>query len=334
MVTATVELPELPGVKFTLAEGKTLDDAREAALLAGLATAEELFPRPDILGAEREAVGQVARDLPILDTLLAGSRGRLGSIFAPVTGQGEFEARERGPLSALFRERDAARVGAAVTDVGLTGRFGTRLGIAAEGGLGALAAPPGETVSGAVAGAGGAAVGAGVGAGVGLGVRAAREGVQRTLDFLRRSAGPDPRIPRAGTTPAVEVEPVESARDLLERNRSGEARIIEAEELSAVGDVNLAPERERLIGRGDDLGFEFSAGQRTGSIPQQQADAGFASNPLTARRFAEASENNNRTYARSLLRAMGEPVGDAVTPAALGRARDRQGAEFQDIAGE
>ena len=72
-----VTLPGVDGVAFILEEGETLDDARRMAIVGGHATAEDVFPRPDVEARTREAVEGVARDLPIVPGFLAGTRARL-----------------------------------------------------------------------------------------------------------------------------------------------------------------------------------------------------------------------------------------------------------------
>ena len=339
-----VELEGAPGVFVTIPEGKTLDDAKAAAIQAGVATAAELFPRPDILAAEQEAVRGVAGEQGIVPGFLAGTRGRMRSIAAGLASpeaSAAFEAQERGPIRALLGESTAAQAGAVLPDVGLLGRLGFRGGVTGEAATGAAAAPPGRTLIGALEGAGGAVVGEGIGRGVGLGIRGVTQGVRSTLDFARKQAD-DFRAAREAAAQEArdaagiieDVPPVETGQELLDRARGASSRIVEAEGLGATGDVNIPDERARLVDRAEDLGFSLTTGQRTGSIPQQQVDAGFASNPLTARPFAEASEGNNRQYARTLLRAIGETSGDAVTPQALGRANERIGGEFRDVAAE
>ena len=345
-----VTLPGVDGVAFILEEGETLDDARRMAIVGGHATAEDVFPRPDVEARTREAVEGVARDLPIVPGFLAGTRARLrqgaqglggvgggGILSRGLTG--DFEAQERGPVGALLRESGPAQAGAVLPDVGLFGRLGFRGGVAGEATAGGLTAPPGETLLGAIEGGAGAVVGEGLGRGVGLGVRGITQGVRSTIEFAQRQAGDFRAAREAAALEAREaagvvedVPPVETAQELLDRARGASSRIVEAEGLGATGDVNIPDERARLVDRAEDLGFSLTTGQRTGSIPQQQVDAGFASNPLTARPFAEANEGNNRQYARTLLRAIGEPVGDAVTPQALGRANERIGGQFQDVA--
>jgi hypothetical protein len=342
MATRRVTLPEVPGVAFILKEGETLDDARRNAILGGHATAEEVFPRPDIPAAEREALAANARRQGIVPSFLAGTRGRLRTMAAGLASpeaQAEFEARERPGIQALAQESTAAQIGSALPDVGLLGRAGFRGGVTGEGAIGATAAPPGETIIGGVEGLLGGLVGEGVGRGVGLGVRGITEGVRSTIEFAQRQATGFREARAEGARQAAEaagiveeVAPVESAADLLERARGTSTRVIDAQALEVTGDVNIPDERARLVARADDLGFQLSTGQRTGSIPQQQVDAGFASNPLLSRPFVEAAESNNRQYARTLLRAIGEPAGDAVTPQALGRANERLGGDFRDIA--
>ena len=334
MASRRVTLQGVDGVAFILEEGETLDDARRMAIAGGHATAEEVFPRPDIVAAEREALRANAARQGIVPSFLAGTRGRLRSVAAGLASpeaQAGFEARERPAVEALARESTAATIGGAQVDVGLLGRLGFRGGVTGEGALGATAAQPGETIIGGVEGLAGGLIGEGVGRGVGLGVRGITEGVKQTLDFAKRQAEGF-RTSFARDAAPVEVPPVETARELLERARTTSTRVVDAEALEVTGDVNIPDERARLVERADDLGFQLTTGQRTGSIPQQQVDAGFASNPLLSRPFVEAGESNNRAYARSLLRAIGEPGGDAVTPQALGRANERLGGEFQDIA--
>ena len=353
MATRNVTLPGVPGVSFVLDEGQTLDDARRMAILGGHATAEEVFPRPDIKAAEREALAANARRQGIVPSVLAGTRGRMRQVSQGVGGSvggggllsrgltGDFEAQERDAVEALLQERTAAQVGSALPDVGLTGRLGFRGGVTGEGALGAAAAPPGETIIGGVEGLAGGVGGELLGRGVGLGIRGITEGVRGTIDFAQRQAKgfQDARAAAAREAAQAagiveEVAPVETAAELLERSRTTSTRVLDAQALEPTGDVNIPDERARLVSRADDLGFQLSTGQRTGSIPQQQVDAGFASNPLLSRPFVEAAEANNRQYARTLLRAIGETSGDAVTPAALGRANARLGGEFEDIAAD
>lgn len=334
MATRRVTLPGVDGVVFILEEGETLDDARRMAILGGHATAREVFPRPDIVAAEREALRANAARQSIVGSALAGTRGRLRSVAAGLASpeaQAGFEARERPAIEALRRERLSANIGGALVDVGLLGRAGFRGGVTGEGILGATAAAPGETIIGGVEGLAGGLIGEGLGRGVGLGIRGITEGVRQTIEFGKRQAEGFKRT-FARDVPPVDVPPVESAAELLERARTTSTQVIDAQALEVTGDVNIPSERARLVSRADDLGFQLTTGQRTGSISQQQVDAGFASNPLLSRPFIEATEFNNRAYGRSLLRAIGEPAGDAVTPQALGRANDRLAGEFQDIA--
>lgn len=97
-------------------------------------------------------------------------------------------------------------------------------------------------------------------------------------------------------------------------------------------------ERARLMARGEKMGFLFSTGERLNSGPLRQLEAARGSNPLTSTLDIARKEKNQGVLNKLALEAIGEAPARGVAPefreAALGRAANRIGAEFEGIAGQ
>lgn len=98
-------------------------------------------------------------------------------------------------------------------------------------------------------------------------------------------------------------------------------------------------EYSRLLSRGEDMGFIFSAGERTRSGPIRQLEAARASNPLTSGLDLARKENNSGQLNRLALGAIGEevPAGARAVEfreSSLGAANNRLADEFEAVAGD
>lgn len=93
------------------------------------------------------------------------------------------------------------------------------------------------------------------------------------------------------------------------------------------------PERQRLIQRAKELGFELSPGERTNSTPMRQAEAAMRSSPLSpvGWRLNQARENANVTLNNLVSRAMGTQGAGEVSAATVSRRADELGQLFDMV---
>jgi hypothetical protein len=87
---------------------------------------------------------------------------------------------------------------------------------------------------------------------------------------------------------------------------------------------------DKLFDYAEKKGFEFSAGQRTGSRHLQNAEAALDTLPTSGSRLAQIHEHNQKVANRIVGKEMGEDA-DAITPDVIEGARTRIGAEMDRL---
>lgn len=304
--TADAESPlTLRGIAGSYASGGTLGWADEARGVLGAAfdVAGGLSPVSDALRSyrlhrddARREQAQFAADHPVADTAarLTGGLVTVAALPASTVGVGSYGAMAKG--GALLG--GVAGLGESDAPEYLSNAVDAGLG-AATGALASVAVP--------------LAVQQGVNAAKAIG-SAARRGARYAgsrLGILSSSAAQTPPI--AGTTL------IDDYANLYQSSQSTMAPATGAE-------------HARLVSRADDLGIVLPPGARHNNDTLRRFDAALSSNPITARPFDAARQNNAEVITDLVAQRIGLPAGTReISPAMLGAAVDDIGRGLDDI---
>lgn len=299
------------------------DDVGQAQAIDGFFEAQ----RPDIGARARDAQRAVFDDLSMGEKAIVGFRGATRSLAAGLLGSfdagrqavRDFEARERSGIEVAGESLGPQTITEAIPNMAASARM--LPGAIFEGVVEGLQAPPGQGVERALQGAGESVVGNVAFRTAANTINLAWSGAKQagralTRDPVQPTVVTDIDLIRSGTTPYDRL--AATAQEV------GEGFADEVPTSQA--------ERLRLVAQADRLGIRVTPGQRFGNQARQQVEASMASFPPTSAPFAELAEGNSVRYAQLLNRAIGEN-GDAVTPITLGRATERLGRTFRDVAG-